>query len=117
MDRLEKEYREFGPWILEIKTEDDVPDLFKNHYSFNDSVESAIKIPIPLDRRQAKKGMDFYKSIVSFNKDEVIILENTENGITNEHFSYSRIKAVKKMIDLLEAVLKIYTDNKEHRIK
>ena len=117
MDRYEKEYREFGPWILEIQTDDDVPDLFRNKYTFDDSVESAIKIPIPLDRRQAEKGMDFYKSIVSFNKDEVIILEKTEKEITSEHFSYDRINAVKNMIDLLEAVLTIYTDIKEHKIK
>ena len=117
MDRLEKEYREFGPWILEIKTDEDVPDLFRNSYTFNDSVEAAIKIPIPLDRRQAKKGMDFYKSIVSFNKNELVILEKTEKGISSEVFSYDRIKAVKNMIDLLEAVITIYTDTKIHKIK
>ena len=53
MDRLEKEYREFGPWILEIKSADDVPDLFINYYTFSSSVECALKIPIPLDRRKA----------------------------------------------------------------
>ena len=117
MERLEKEYREFGPWILEIKSDDDVPDLFRKNYAYNNSVEIAIKIPIPLDRRQAKKGMDFYKSIVSFNKDEVSVFRKNRKEITSEHFSYDKIKAVKNMVDLLEAVMTIYSDGKIHTIK
>ncbi len=117
MDRYEKEYREFGPWILELKTDDDVPDLFRSCYKFDSSVECAVKIPIPLDRRQAEKGMDFYRSIVSFNKEEVVILEKAENGISTDVISYQSIKAFKNMIDLLEAELTLYTETKSCTIK
>ncbi len=117
MDRLEKEYREFGPWILEIQSADDIPDLFMDSYEFSSSVECALKIPIALDRRKAEKGMNFYRSIVSFNIDEIIILENSEDSITEVKVPYSSIKAVKNMVDLLEAELTIFTENKNHSIK
>ena len=117
MERLEKEYREFGPWIIEIKSEDDIPHLFANHFTYSSSVECALKIPIALERRKAAKGMDLYRSVVSFNTDEIIILEKTEEGITEIKVPYSSIKAVKNMVDLLEAVLTIFTENKNHSIK
>ena len=117
IDRLEKEYREFGPWILEIKSEEDIPDLFRKQYSYSSDVECALKIPIPMDRRQAKKGMDFYRSIVSFNRAEIIILEKSWTEITEKKILYKDIKAVKNMIDLLEASLTLFTADENFSIK
>ena len=61
--------------------------------------------------------MDLYRSVVSFNADEVIILEKSAEGIRREKIAYSSIKAVKNSVDLLEAALTIFTENKNHSIK
>ena len=117
IDRLEKEYREFGPWILEIKSQEDVPDLFRRQYTFDSSVVCALKIPVPMDRRQAKKGMDFYRSVISFNRDEIQILEKSWTEINIKKISYINIRALKNMIDLLEAELTIYTEEENYSVR
>jgi len=81
MDKLQREYDRFGPWVAEIKVEDDVPRQF---VEFADPIlksDFSFKVPVAAERRDLKPGMVLYETVVSVTGDRLLILHLRESSI------------------------------------
>ena len=59
----------FGPWILRVGTSDELPPLFR-HVDLA-GARAAVKVPRPIERRDARAGMDLYDALVVVRSDGV----------------------------------------------
>lgn len=115
-DVLKKEYDLFGPWLLLINCQDDVPHLFRTHFTFNDSVRFAFKVPRHIERRDVKPGDILYDSVICLYNDEIIIFERKGNTVLQNAVSFKEIIIIQNVLDLLLGELKIYTPDKIYTI-
>jgi hypothetical protein len=91
MDKLEREYHRFGPWVIEIKDIDDIPEQFSD---FTETIMNGIisfKVPVNVERRNLKPGMLLYETVTSVTEDTVIILHYTEGSIDRHNIKYHDI--------------------------
>lgn len=58
-----KEYDAFGPWMLPIRTEQDMPKRFRTAYDLVKDADFLVKIPRSIDRREAYPGCDLYEAV------------------------------------------------------
>ena len=108
MNTIELEYHCFGPWILEITEENPMPPLFVPYYKETNNCLMLIKVPMNIDRSQAKPGMDLYNYIIGMYDNYVYLLERNEKEVIETKFSYSEIEGIENFSDLLLGKLTIY---------
>ncbi len=100
MDKLKREYDTFGPWVVEIKKEVEVPQQFDNFAETILNADLSLKIPVVAERRDLKPGMLLYHTVVSVTGNSLTIL-HFEDGSTGrreidlQHLQYFQsIKAI-----------------------
>jgi hypothetical protein len=109
MDRSEKlarEYDLFGPWLLQVKSEDDISDVFLSHCRISEA-EFAFKIPRRVERRTARPGDVLYNYLILLRPDEMTVLELRDGEVTRRDFRYDEIVAIVVSEDLLKGELSI----------
>ena len=108
MNAIELEYHCFGPWILEITDENPMPPLFVPYYKETNNYLMLIKVPMNIDRSQAKPGMDLYRYVIGMYDNYFYLLERNEKEVSETKFSYSEIEGIENFSDLLIGKLTIY---------
>jgi len=116
MKNLNKEYDAFGPWIIEITNQEDVPEHFDSFYIYNREASVVLKIPINISRRNVRPGDILYKSLVAFEKDQIIALDWKNGKVLKETVKYNAIRSIQNKVDLLNGRLIIHSDNKSIEI-
>jgi hypothetical protein len=71
---LQKEYDQFGPWLVEIKSAQDIPPQFEDQSGLLDDALFAFKTPVHQERRNLKPGMLLYSQIVIIQNEFIIHL-------------------------------------------
>lgn len=117
MESLKKEYDNFGPWLLEVRCQEEVPPLFREHYTYHSDIKTAIKIPVHIERRNAKPGDILYRSLVSFSDKEVAIYELKGNTVSEKRIAYTSIHAIQNYNNLLKGELIIFTNSGKESIQ
>ena len=107
-EKHRKEYDSFGPWMWEIKNNDDIPDLFLNDFTYSDSIEIAFKIPRNVERRDTRPGADLYDCIVAIYVDSVLILQRVNTHVERREVMRRDILAVGRFSDLLYGEFFLY---------
>ena len=109
---VEQEFSTFGPWVYEIKESYPLPRLFAPFFDDDDQAIMKIKIPRDIDRRNAKPGMNLYDYVIALYRDQLRILERSENDSVTDHLidaaDFMGIRIYKNM---LRAACTIYTVN------
>ncbi len=109
---VEQEFSTFGPWVYEIKESYPLPRLFAPFFDKDDQAIMKIKIPRDIDRRNAKPGMNLYDYVIALYRDQLRILERSENDSVTDHLidaaDFMGIRIYKNM---LRAACTIYTVN------
>lgn len=82
MDKLQREYDRFGPWVTEIKEEDDVPEQFGDYKEAILMSNYCFKIPVAAERRDLKPGMVLYQTVVSVKANLLQVLSLKDSSIT-----------------------------------
>lgn len=101
MDKLKREYDRFGPWDVEIKEEDDIPQQF---IDFTETIMNGIfsfKVPVNVERRNLKPGMPLYQTVTSLTEDVVIILRRAGTEIDRQEIKYGDILYLQYTTDML----------------
>jgi len=96
MDKLQREYDRFGPWVAEIKVEDDVPQQF---VEFADSIlksDFSFKVPVAAERRDLKPGMLLYETVISVTGDRLLILHVRERSIDRREVDLKRLQYLQR---------------------
>lgn len=113
----DKEYDAFGPWIIEIKEDDDIPPIFRLYIDKNKEKTYAIKIPRQIDRRNAQPGMDLYDCVIIMYDATMLILNRKEKSVISKEVEYKMVYAIKNKKDLLNNLLTIHLPNEVVSIK
>lgn len=81
MDKLQREYDTFGPWVVEIKKEVQVPQQFDKFAEIILNADLSFKIPVVAERRDLKPGMLLYHTVVSATGNSLIILHFEDGSL------------------------------------
>lgn len=114
MKDLRKEYDAFGPWIIKIKNQEEVPCLFDEYIKYN-ATSHIYKIPKDITRREARPGDQLYKSIILFDESKLLFLKSTHDLVTQQIIEYRNIESIQNRVDLLNGTLII--ESKSGKVK
>jgi hypothetical protein len=81
MDAQQREYDRFGPWVIEISTEDPPPPLFLPYLTRAEPALLGVKVPRRIERRNARPGMDLYDWLICLHDDELIVLQRVGHEV------------------------------------
>ncbi|MFA0440369.1 hypothetical protein BCU70_19585 [Vibrio sp. 10N.286.49.C2] len=114
---LKKEYDQFGPWLVEIKSEQDIPpQFFEQQHFFEDALYS-FKIPVHQERRNMKPGMLLYPEVVIIQKDFILHLKIDGERIHADKMWYTDVLFLTHGGDLLDNFIGLQSIQGEMVIK
>lgn len=99
----------FGPWILRVGTSDELPPLFR-HVDLA-GARAAVKIPRPIERRDARAGMDLYDALVVVRGDGVEVWSRAPGapeGRVRRWLAADDLLALEDSTDLLDGMLRLH---------
>lgn len=96
-----REYDAFGPWIFEIRNEAEMPKRFRSIYDVHKSARYLIKLPIGLERREARAGMSLYHTVIAIHEQGVTVMRLANEEIVSTNVVWTEIVAVRCYTDLL----------------
>ncbi len=100
----------FGPWILPVTTQDEVPPLFRPAVDLA-GARLALKVPRPLERRTVRAGMDLYDSLVLLRDEGLEVLVRTPHGprgFERRWLGGSDVIAVEDSTAMLDGLLRLH---------
>lgn len=110
MEKRNKEYDAFGPWIYEIDEEHEIPGIFRGRYNEDEASLLLFKVPRNIERRKAGPSMDLYDYLIGARDEYLHILKRNGKRVTEIKVGYGGIFAVKDMHALLKGELILFTD-------
>ncbi|GAA3799516.1 hypothetical protein [Cellulomonas soli] len=105
------EIDQFGPWVLPVRTPEDVPPLFRPHGV--DLAESllVLKVPRPITRRDVQPGMDLYDRLLVVDPRGLTVLSRRHGAPGAYDVSvvpHPQITAVQNSTDLLDGLFVLH---------
>jgi len=114
MDKLQQEFNAFGPWIVEIEKESEIPPQFKKAAATILEANFSFKIPRDIERRDLKAGMPLYNQVIGIYDTDLKIFTRTKSAFELEVVEYSKIQYIQIIRDLLYGELMILADDEEY---
>ncbi|NCT92004.1 hypothetical protein GXB85_13740 [Cellulomonas sp. APG4] len=107
--RRTAEFDAFGPWVLRVRDEADVPPLFRAQKVDLDAALLVLKVPRNITRRDANPDMDLYDHLVVAGPDDVTLLSRRAHGpgYDEAHVRYDDVAWVRTSVELLDARLTV----------
>ena len=103
------EFDAFGPWVLQVTTAHEVPPLFQPHADLT-GTRLVVKVPRPIERRDARPDMDLYDHLVLTREDGVEILtRGHQGGVLRTALAASDLLALENSVALLAGRLTLHT--------
>ncbi len=99
----------FGPWILPVRTSEELPPLF-GHVDLT-GARAAVKVPRPIERRDARAGMDLYDTLVVVRGDGVEAWSRAPGapeGRVRQWLAADDLLALEDSTDLLDGMLRLH---------
>lgn len=104
------EYDAFGPWIYEVRSEEDVPRLFRSYPLDLADAVLTIKVPREIERRDANPAMDLYDVLLSLGAEKVTVLRRRGREYDFREFPYEELQGVTELTDLLNGRLVLHAE-------
>lgn len=107
MERTE-EFDAFGPWVLPVRTPDEVPRLFRPLAGDPGTATVVLKVPRRISRRDAHPRMDLYDHLVVLRGEELTLLTRSPadpDGVRRRTVPASALLAIEESVDLLDGRL------------
>jgi hypothetical protein len=114
---LKKEYDQFGPWLIEIKSQEDIPPQFSEQQHFFEDAVYSFKIPVHQERRNMKPGMLLYPEVVIIQQDFIMHLKIDGERIQAEKMWYTDVLFLTHGGDLLDNYIGLQSIQGEMIIK
>jgi DNA-binding MarR family transcriptional regulator len=112
MNALEREYYDFGPWLIEIKNASDIPSFYLSKKELIMSSKYVFKGPINKEWRFVKPGMLLYKTILCVKEDSIVVLHGSDGHIEEEQILLDDVRYLVHSVDILDSHIIIGLDNK-----
>ncbi|MEJ2021651.1 MAG: MarR family transcriptional regulator [Maritimibacter sp.] len=100
-DEDRREYDAYGPWVVEVKSEADMPPRFRSFYEADKSANLLLKLPRREERRELRPGMDLYRAVIALREDGVTLREMLEGKVVSRDIGWDEIVAIRCRNDLL----------------
>lgn len=107
-EKHKKEYDEFGPWIWIVENDEEIPDLFLDHFTYDDTVQLAFKIPRNIERRTVRPGANLYDFLIVIYPESLHVLRQVDTRVERTTVSLDEITAIGRVTDLLHGELLLY---------
>ncbi|MBX9245462.1 hypothetical protein ICW40_11665 [Actinotalea ferrariae] len=106
-----EELDQFGPWVLPVRGPSDVPRLYADERVDWDSVELALKVPRPLQRRDATPGMDLYDALLLVDAHALTVLRRRTHdaGYDRLQARHRDVLALESSTSMLDGRLTLHT--------
>lgn len=101
------EFDAFGPWIYEVRTPDEVPPLYRAHPIDLQAARVVLKVPRPIERRNAVPTMHLYDHLLVAGPDELTVLSRDGETYGVRSVPYGRIGAAQVSVSLLDGRLRL----------
>lgn len=101
------EFDAFGPWIYEVRTPEEVPPLYRAHAIDLQGARLVLKVPRPIERRNATPTMHLYDHLLIAGQDELTVLSRDGDRYRERSVPYGRIGAVQVSVSLLDGRLRL----------
>jgi hypothetical protein len=101
------EFDAFGPWIYEVRTADEVPPLYRAHPIDLEAARMVLKVPRPIERRNATPTMHLYDHLLVAGLDELTVLSRDGDTFGVRSVPYRRIGAAQLSVSLLDGRLRL----------
>lgn len=101
------EFDAFGPWIYEVRTAEEVPPLYRAHPIDLQSARVVLKVPRPIERRNATPTMHLYDHLLVAGPDELTVLSRDGDAYRERSVPYGRIGAAQLSVSLLDGRLRL----------
>ena len=101
------EFDAFGPWIYEVRTPDEVPPLYRAHAIDFETARVVLKVPRPIERRNATPTMHLYDHLLVAGPDELTVLSRNQETYRERSVPYARIGAAQLSVSLLDGRLRL----------
>jgi DNA-binding MarR family transcriptional regulator len=116
MNRSEQEYNEFGPWIIEIRNEEEIPIQFLKEKDVLLQADYCFKIPINAERRKVHAGMLLFDVVVAVYEDHMMILKMDGEVSHRDDIPYEKISYITQINNLLDSQIIVATEDVIHAI-
>ncbi|HWS57740.1 MAG TPA: hypothetical protein VN257_04315 [Actinotalea sp.] len=106
-----EEFDAFGPWVLPVGTPAEVPPLFRAHLADPSAADVVLKVPRPIDRRDADATMNLYDYLLVVDDAGLTVLHRTPaapGGFLTRVLPIDRLLALEESTDLLDARLTVH---------
>ncbi|MCU0283424.1 MAG: hypothetical protein MUD13_05925 [Candidatus Nanopelagicales bacterium] len=117
MRKSTREYDAFGPWVYEIRTEDEIPKLYREFPLDLASAAMTIKVPREIERRDANPDMDLYDVVLSVGPDHVTVLTRQGHRFDFRDVPYRDLQGITESVDLLDGRLVLAAEGGDVRVK
>lgn len=109
MNNLRKEYYEFGPWLTEIKGEEDITHQFTCLKDEILASELAVKIPVDKEWRQVKEGELLYDTVVTVDREGLGCYRIIDESAYSCKMSFGDIVSIHMKEDILSCDMVVAT--------
>jgi len=113
------EYDRFGPWIDEVRVEDDVPRLYRDHPIDLGAARLVLKVPRNITRRDATPDMDLYDHLLVLGAGQLTVLSRrvaprerrgpVPSGYDARTVAIDEVVAIRDVVSMLDGRLTILT--------
>ncbi|GEN81191.1 hypothetical protein [Actinotalea fermentans] len=101
------EFDAFGPWIDEVRTADQVPPLYRAHPIDLEAARVVLKVPRPIERRNATPAMHLYDHLLVAGPDVLTVLSREGDTYRERTVPYDRVGASQLSVSLLDGRLRL----------
>lgn len=101
--RRTAEFDAFGPWVVRVRDEEDLPPLYRDH-EVDLGADVVLKVPRDITRRDANPDMDLYDHLVVAGSDGLTLLSRRPSapGYDVRSVPWDRIAVVRTGVELLD---------------
>lgn len=111
MDNVTHEYDHFGPWLLQVKSEQDIPHQYFEYQDIILAAKYCFKIPIKEERRKLHAGMLLYNKVIVIEDKRILALSIINDQVSEQAISFKDVQYILHQGDLLNCEICLVTNS------
>ena len=117
MQSINNEYDLFGPWLLQVESEKDIPHQYFEYIDMIVNAKYCFKIPIQEERRKLAAGMLLYNKLILIEDAQIVELSVINHQISVKQLSFKDVLYVTHRGDLLNCEISLTTNETSLQIR
>ncbi len=117
MQSINNEYDHFGPWLLQVKSEQDIPHQYFGNIEMILGAKYCFKIPVKEERRKLVAGMLLYNKLIIIEEQQIIELSVINHQISVNQLAFKDVRYITHRGDLLNCEINLSTASKNLQIR